>query len=165
MLIWAYFVAIINPKANQDIKMNQQEQQDIILAEDDNDDVLIFEMALREVDVPVDMRHAANGEVLFDLLEERIPDTLFLDIHMPCKDGIACIVEIRKDRKYDSLPVIMYTSNVTEKTIEKAYRSGANMYVTKTETIKQLAQKLKTVFAIDWKNYMHYPPLQHFVIH
>lgn len=142
----------------------KQQVQDIILAEDDLDDVLIFEMALKESDVSVDMRHAPNGDVLFELLENKTPDTLFLDIHMPCKDGLSCIVEIRKDRKYDRLPIIMYTSSTAEKNVEKAYRSGANLYVTKTETIKQLSQKLKTVFSIDWKNFMHYPPLDHFVI-
>lgn len=141
-----------------------QKEQDIILAEDDLDDVLVFEMALKEIDVPVDMRHAQNGNVLFELLEERIPDTLFLDVHMPCKDGISCITEIRKDRKYDRLPVIMYTSSGNEKTVEQAYRNGANLFITKTDTIRQLSTKLKTVFSIDWKNYMHYPPLDHFVI-
>jgi CheY-like chemotaxis protein len=142
----------------------QQQTQDIILAEDDLDDVLIFEMALKEAEIPVDMRHAVNGEVLFELLEESIPDTLFLDIHMPCRDGLSCIAELRKDRKYDRLPIIMITSNNTDRAIERAYRSGANLYLTKAETIKQLAQKLKTVFSIDWKNFMHYPPLDNFVI-
>jgi CheY-like chemotaxis protein len=144
--------------------MMDQNKQDVILAEDDLDDVLVFEMALKEIDLPVDVRHAHNGDVLFELLEQQVPDTLFLDIHMPCKDGLSCIVEIRKDRRYDRLPVIMYTASTTDRNVERAYRSGANLYITKTDTIKQLANKLRTVFSIDWKNYMHYPPLQHFVI-
>ncbi len=110
------------------------------------------------------MRHAENGDVLFVLLKDRIPYILFLDIHMPCKDGIACIIEIRKNRQYDKLPVIMYTSRVHDKVIEDCFRNGANMYVTKTDTLAALVTKLRKVFAIDWDGYLHYPPEHHFVV-
>lgn len=140
------------------------DEKDILLAEDDLDDVEIFETALQEVGQPYIMRNAKNGDVLFVLLKDKIPYLLFLDIHMPCKDGMACIVEIRKNREYDKLPVIMYTSMFTEKIIEESYRNGANLYITKTNTIQDLVNKLKKVFSIDWNDYLHFPPREQFVI-
>lgn len=140
------------------------DEKDILLAEDDLDDVEIFETALQEVGQPYIMRNAKNGDVLFVLLKDKIPYLLFLDIHMPCKDGMACIVEIRKNREYDKLPVIMYTSMFTEKIIEESYRNGANLYITKTNTIQDLVTKLKKVFSIDWNDYLHFPPREQFVI-
>lgn len=139
-------------------------KDDILLAEDDMEDVVFFELALKELKVPYLMRHAKNGEVLFVLLKDKTPYILFLDIHMPCKDGISCITEIRKNREYDNMPVIMYTSNLSKKIIEDCYRSGANLYITKTNTFTELTEKLKKVFAIDWSDYMHYPPQNQFVL-
>ncbi len=141
----------------------------ILLAEDDQDDVVIFELAINEVNkeyrLPVYMRHAKDGEILFVLLKENVPDILFLDINLPCRDGLSCIREIRKNKEYDGLPVIMYTAHKQEAKIEDAFRNGANYYVVKSNTIPELAEKLKKICSIDWKTYMHYPPRDQFVLH
>ncbi len=89
--------------------------KDIILAEDDSDDVEIFDLGLKGLNFPYLLRHAENGDVLFIMLKDKVPYILFLDIHMPCKDGIACIAEIRRNREYDKMPVIMYSSEISEK--------------------------------------------------
>lgn len=141
----------------------------ILLAEDDQDDVVIFELAINEINkeyrLPVYMRHAKDGEILFVLLKENVPDILFLDINLPCRDGLSCIREIRKNKEYDGLPVIMYTAHKQDTKIEDAFRNGANYYVVKSNTIPELAEKLKKICSIDWKTYMHYPPRDQFVLH
>ncbi|HXS37839.1 MAG TPA: response regulator [Flavipsychrobacter sp.] len=140
------------------------QEKDILLAEDDKDDVEIFEMALNTLDIPHVLRNAVNGDVLFVLLKEKIPYILFLDIHMPCKDGIACISEIRRNREYDSMPVIMYTSLLTEKHVEESYRNGANMFLEKTNTFDELVGKLKKIFDINWTEYLHFPPRNNYIL-
>ena len=144
--------------------MDVNKEKDILLAEDDNDDVLIFDLAMQQTDIAYTMRHAENGDMLFVLLKEQIPYILFLDIQMPCKDGLACIGEIRKNKSYDNLPVIMYTSNMSNKIMEECFRTGANFYMTKTTTLNSLVEKLKKIFAIDWSDYLHYPPQNQFVL-
>ena len=139
-------------------------KKDILLAEDDLDDALIFEMALKNLNIPYDLRNAENGDMLFVMLKDRIPYILFLDIHMPCKDGVACISEIRKNRDYDNLPIIMYTSNLSKKIVEECFRNGANLYLAKSESLSQITGKLRKVFSIDWDDYMHYPPRDHFML-
>jgi CheY-like chemotaxis protein len=134
------------------------------LAEDDIDDVLVFELALKKLNITYQLRHADNGDVLFVLLKDRVPYILFLDIHMPCKDGVSCIVDIRKNRDYDKLPIVMYTSNLSDKIIDECFRNGANLYLAKTSTFAELTKKLEKVFAIDWTDYLHYPPQHQFVL-
>ena len=141
-----------------------QPENDILLAEDDIEDADIFSVAMNELKCPYTLRHAKNGDVLFVLLKERMPYILFLDIDMPCKNGIACIVEIRKNKAYDKLPIVMYTSHLAEQIIEESFRCGANMYLTKTGTFSELTEKLRKVFYIDWANYLHYPPREQFVL-
>ncbi|MCE3283402.1 MAG: response regulator, partial [Chitinophagaceae bacterium] len=85
------------------------ERKDVMLAEDDHDDVVIFVTALNDTKIPCDFRHAKDGEALFVELKKAVPNLLFLDIQMPCKDGLSCILEIRKNRKYDRMPVVMFT--------------------------------------------------------
>lgn len=137
---------------------------DVIYADDDKDDFLFFTMALEEIAVNVKLRHASDGDELFELLQQQVPDILFLDIYMPCKDGITCLKEIRQDSRYDSMPVVMLTGSRAENLIERAYRLSANFYVKKTETITDLAAKLKNIFSLDWNTRMHYPALREFVL-
>jgi CheY-like chemotaxis protein len=131
--------------------LNQVGIEDIILADDDADDVLIFTLALEQLAVTVKLRHVEDGEKLFDLLREQIPDILFLDIHMPCKDGLACIQEIRRDRRYDQMPVIMLTSLNSPYYVDQTFRLGANLFVDKQGTIANLAAKINSIFSIEWK--------------
>jgi DNA-binding response OmpR family regulator len=136
----------------------------VVLAEDDLDDALIFRLALNKLPFAVELRHAEDGDKLFILLKQLIPDIIFLDINMPCKNGIACIVEIRQNHEFDNVPVIMYTSIKNLKHINDSYSSGANFYLIKANSIQELAERLKKIFSIDWKTYMYYPPKSEFII-
>jgi CheY-like chemotaxis protein len=140
------------------------QEKNVLLAEDDYDDVLIFELALNKVPILVKLRHAKDGEMLFELLRQQIPDIIFLDIQMPCRDGIACIVEIRRNSEYNNVPVIMYTSMKQVKLIDEAYSNGANFYLLKGSSIHELAEKLQKIFSIDWKNFIYYPPKSEFML-
>jgi DNA-binding NarL/FixJ family response regulator len=137
---------------------------DLLLAEDDKDDVEIFEMALRQAEVPHILRHAEDGKRLFVLLKEKTPYILFLDIRMPCEDGISCIIAIRKNRDYDQLPVIMYSSSSYPKYVEDAYRNGANYFMVKPHDLESIVANLRRIFAINWDEYQHFPVRDEFLI-
>jgi CheY-like chemotaxis protein len=146
--------------------MIKQEENswDVVLAEDDKDDVLIFELAVERARILINLRHAVDGDELFRLLKESIPDIIFLDINMPCKDGITCIAEIRQNPEYNHVPVIMYTSYNHSQRVEAAYKNGANFYLLKNESIVELAENLKRIFTVEWKRYMYYPPINQFIV-
>jgi DNA-binding response OmpR family regulator len=136
----------------------------IILADDDTDEAVIFELALKKLPARFVLRHALTGEKLMLLLQEGIPDILFLDIYMPGRDGLFSIAEIRKDSRYDGMPIIMYTSDKSERHIEQTYRNGANFCVEKPGSITELAEKLRHIFSFDWKTQMVYPEKADYVI-
>jgi CheY-like chemotaxis protein len=128
------------------------ETVEILLAEDDHEDVLIFQIALAEIEIPHTLRVANDGDKLFILLEEKIPEILFLDINIPCKDGITCLNAIRGHEDYKHLPIIMYTSNIFGSKIDQCFENGANLYLNKSYTVNELTTKLTHVFAINWKD-------------
>jgi CheY-like chemotaxis protein len=136
----------------------------VMIAEDDDDDFYIFSVALEELSITIVLSRAENGNILIRLLNDKIPDILFLDLMMPGKDGRECLKEIRANHRYDALPVIVYTSLKDMKEIEFCYREGANLYVIKSTGYGDLKTILERILVIDWKKIMYYPPLSQFVV-
>lgn len=143
---------------------NLNKEHDVLLADDDRDDADIFGWALKEAQVPHILRHAQDGNHLFVLLKEKVPYILFLDIMMPGKDGISCIMEIRKNPDYDGLPVIMYSSYAHEEHIDQSYRNSANFFLVKPWKISDTVMHLKRIFNIDWRSLVHFPVRSEFVL-
>jgi CheY-like chemotaxis protein len=146
--------------------MSLEEEVDryVMLAEDDDDDYYMFSLAIKEVPIKVLLTRAEDGEKLMRLLDEKTPDILFLDLLMPCKDGQECLQEIRAIKKYDNLPIIVYTSMEDLRTIEFCYRQGANLYALKPISFQELSGLLERLLLMDWKKVLYYPTLSQFVV-
>ena len=69
----------------------------IVLAEDNLEHCFFFKKCLKEVRPEIQFTEVVDGEKLMALLERYQPDLLFLDLSMPCKNGIQCIQEIREN--------------------------------------------------------------------
>lgn len=136
----------------------------ILLAEDDDDDYYVFSLAVEEVPYTVILSRAENGEILMKLLDEKVPDILFLDLLMPCQDGRQCLRAIRSNQKFDDLPVIIYSSLNDLVNIEYCYREGSNLFVIKPTTISELKDLLERILSIDWKKTLYYPTKAKFVL-
>jgi CheY-like chemotaxis protein len=139
------------------------DSKNVLIAEDDHDDFEMFSLAIQELSISVVIRRAENGDLLMEILETNIPDILFLDISLPCKDGKQCLREIRANHKFDLLPIIMYTSFNDPRSIEFTFREGANVFIIKPSSYKDLRDILKNIFAIEWKKSMYYPALPDFI--
>jgi CheY-like chemotaxis protein len=144
--------------------LTEEKKTHILLGEDDNEDILFFELAVRLLPVAVLLTTAENGEKLMEMLEKIFPDIIFLDINMPCKTGRECLREIRANKKYDNIPIIMYTSYQNEENIEDCFRKGANLYLVKPNNIRELVDRIGMILSIDWKSYSYFPQKDKFVI-
>ncbi len=65
-------------------------------------------------------------------------DVALLDIMMPNMNGYELLAEMRKRPEYKSLPVIMITAKDGDSEILEGYQAGADYYITKPFTAKQL---------------------------
>ena len=125
--------------------------ENIWLADDDRDDCELFEDVLKQILPTVTLTIIPNGEVLMDLLDkEKKPDLLFLDINMPCKDGLDCLVEIRAKRRLCRLPVIIFSSSPDSKFIDASYGYGANLYYRKPSGFSELIAGLSNLLSMNW---------------
>jgi PleD family two-component response regulator len=71
---------------------------------------------------------------------------------------------IRANKRYDSVPVIVYTSLKDLESVEYCYREGSNLYVMKPDSFADLKTILERVLAIDWRKTLYYPPRKEFVV-
>ena len=106
----------------------------IILAEDDFDDRLLFEEAIEELPVSVQLNTFNNGDELMEWLNRKItklPDVLFLDLNMPRKNGFATLGEIKRDPKFQDLPVIIFSTATNKEMINQVFKDAAHYYIRK----------------------------------
>jgi response regulator RpfG family c-di-GMP phosphodiesterase len=142
----------------------EEHVQNVLLAEDDDDDYELFLEVIKDLSLQVFLTRAENGDVLMRILHEKVPDMLFLDIMMPCKNGKDCLLEIRTHKKFDNLPIIVYTSLRDFDTVEFCYRRGTNLFVYKPYSYAELVNIIEKIFAINWKEMRYYPKLSNFVL-
>ncbi|MFY0481079.1 response regulator [Flavobacterium sp. PLA-1-15] len=126
----------------------------IVLADDDLDDCEMFDLALREVNTNFTLEIFNDGKDLLNYLhtiESDLPHLVFLDLNMPFVNGFQTLTEIRRNEKTKDLSVAIYSTSSSEKDIEEALVSGANIYITKPTSFSMLEQILKRVLEMNWQ--------------
>ena len=106
----------------------------IMIVDDDADDREIFIEALKEVDPSIKCLICFDGEDALQYIKSRnavIPDMIFLDLNMPRLNGMQCLAEIRKMKKLDHIPIVIYSTNNNDTQKSRAIREGAAYYITK----------------------------------
>lgn len=126
--------------------------RNIILAEDDIDDQNIFQIALQEVSPDINLDFASNGKQLLELLKQEKPDLLFLDLDMPYKNGLECLVEIRNNEQLSHLPVIVFSSTTKQSNIQTAYEMGAHLFFIKPPVYKDYLSSIKAILHLNWRS-------------
>lgn len=106
----------------------------ILLADDDEDDCMFFKDVLDELSIEVILNVVVNGVALMHYLENNLlnlPNVLFLDLNIPRKSGIECLLEIKQHEKLKHLPVIIYSTSANPEIIDLLYTKGAQYYICK----------------------------------
>lgn len=131
---------------------------EILLAEDDSDDRNFFKEALSEAAIPSELKTFENGEKLTDYLSlvknPPPPDIIFLDINMPVKNGKDCLKEIRGNKEFKDIPVVMFSTSSYHRDIEETYSEGANLYILKSEFFDNEVKLLNELFSDNWETHL-----------
>lgn len=131
--------------------MKQYSIQNILLADDDRDHVQLFRHILLQEFPSVNISVVNDGEALIHFLHLHPVDLLFLDLHMPMRNGYECLGEIRKDQSLRNLPVIVYSSSAHLSDIERSFLNHADFYLVKPFLSEHLKKALKMILTINWK--------------
>jgi CheY-like chemotaxis protein len=120
------------------------------LVDDDVDDRFIFKEALEHINESIIFVSAYDGTDALDQLNSNnftTPDIIFLDLNMPRLNGKELLVAIKKMKGYQNVPVIVYSTSSSPVDINKCMELGADGYMIKHNSFKQLCNDLKEVLS------------------
>ena len=120
----------------------------ILFVDDDPDDYDIFCDALKTAKPKSKCLHVEDGQAAIDFLNDRIstlPDYIFLDINMPIMGGKECLMKIKQNPKLKMIPVFMYSTTTSPIEINECKKLGAQDFIVKPATFRNLVNTLKEV--------------------
>ena len=136
----------------------------VLLVEDNPVDVMVTREAFGEGKVANHLSAVADGvEALAYLRREGAysnaprPDLILLDLNLPRKDGRELLAEIKQDRNFKHIPVIVLTTSQDERDIRTTYDLHANCFVTKPVTLNDFVAVLKAIEGF-WFQLVKLPP-------
>ncbi|WP_461204491.1 response regulator [Clostridium sp. DL1XJH146] len=92
-----------------------------------------------------DVVSCGDGKEAFGIVKDFSPDLILLDVMLPGMDGYKVCKEIRKDSSITTLPIIMITAKGEESDKIHGLEIGADDYITKPFSVKELIARVKAV--------------------
>ena len=107
---------------------------DILLAEDNLEEATLTIRTLKKNNLVTNVLHLRDGDEVIRYIRSNPvhkPKLVLLDLKMPKVDGIQALKEIKSDKDWKFIPVVMLTSSKEEKDIVDSYALGINAYIVK----------------------------------
>ncbi len=133
-------------------------EKKFLLIEDDQDHAELITDVLKEdnaTDIKIEVILKKDGQEAMDYFQNGSIDCdgddavkseislVILDLNLPKIDGMEVLKFIKKNSKYSSIPVIILSTSPDQKTIDEAYKNGANGYFVKPSTYDDFVEKIK----------------------
>lgn len=113
---------------------------DILIVDDDASTLRLIEAFVRQAGHHV--RSANNGRDGLNAAIQQHPDLILLDREMPELDGIETCRRLRRDPRFDDVPVVFLTGLTASDEIVKGFAAGGIDYITKPVSRTELAARL-----------------------
>lgn len=92
-----------------------------------------------------DFIEAGNIDEAYDALRSRTPDVILLDWMLPGLSGVDLARRLKRDPKTSGIPIIMLTAKGEERDKVKGLDSGADDYITKPFSTRELLARIRAV--------------------
>ncbi|MDP1650651.1 MAG: response regulator [Rubrivivax sp.] len=113
----------------------------ILIADDEPNILISLEFLMKREGYEVHL--ARDGQEALDALRREHPRLLLLDVMMPNKTGFEVCQEARNDDSIRSTLILMLTAKGRETDIVKGLAMGADAYMTKPFSTRELVQKVR----------------------
>lgn len=120
----------------------------VLFVDDDVEDREFFIDALSYVNAEINCQLAKNCDHAFSILQEaeRLPEYIFLDIHMPQMDGKHCLSKFKQQERFKNIRIVMYSSISDQRLMEEYKNLGATYFLVKPSSFKDLCDSLSVLF-------------------
>lgn len=117
----------------------------ILIADDEPNIVTSLEFLMRAAGFAV--RSVADGEQALAAIAEDRPDLVLLDVMMPRINGYEVCQRIREQPALAGLKIVMLTAKGREVEASKGLALGADLYVTKPFSTRELVEQVRALLA------------------
>ncbi len=133
------------------MKENLKEEK-ILLVEDDPDHAELIVEVLETENVQKEIVLLKDGLEALNYFQEygdngaqiRI-NLVILDLNLPKVHGMEVLKFLKQNSMYSSIPVVILSTSSDEKTIEDAYKNGADNYIAKPILYEDFVEKVKAL--------------------
>ncbi len=117
----------------------------IIVADDDEDilDLVVFKLTQAGYEV----HGVADGVAALAAIEADPPRLAILDVMMPGLSGIDVLRKVRANEATSDLDIILLTARSSDSDVDAGYATGANDYVIKPFSPRELLHRVNTLLA------------------
>ena len=129
----------------------------ILLIEDDPAQQRLIQEALHETSQDVRIVAARTGTEALALMQRERPNFILLDLSLPGLDGREVLQTLKRDRRLNYIPIVIFTASDAEQDVVSAYSAGANCYIRKPIGFDALVQCLADVLKF-WTQTAVLPP-------
>ncbi|MGR3662249.1 MAG: phosphate regulon transcriptional regulator PhoB [Paracoccaceae bacterium] len=88
---------------------------------------------------------ATDGEAGVELARTELPDVILLDWMLPKLPGVEVCRQLRRNKSTREIPIIMLTARSEERDIVRGMDTGADDYITKPYSVKELLARVRAV--------------------
>jgi DNA-binding response OmpR family regulator len=117
----------------------------ILVADDEPNIVAALEFLLRQNGYEVQV--ARNGEEALRLVAGGPPDLVLLDVMMPLKSGYEVARAIRERPEWSGVRIVMLSAKGRELEVGKGLAAGADLYITKPFSTRELVARINGLLA------------------
>lgn len=91
-----------------------------------------------------ELLEAENGSAALEVMAKEYQEIelILLDWNMPIMNGFETLIALKKDSRYQSIPVMMVTTEGEKKNIVEAVKAGAKHYLVKPFTPEDLLARM-----------------------
>lgn len=113
----------------------------VLIIDDSRTMRMIIGRALKQLGFEI--LEAVNGlDGMEKIRESGALDLLIVDWNMPEMNGLEFVIALRGDKSFDSLPIMMITTEMEVANVQKALAAGANEYIMKPFTTESIKEKI-----------------------
>lgn len=116
----------------------------ILLGEDDVDDEELLREVFSTIDTSLSLLFINNGRKLVEAIrameDRHLPCLIVLDYNMPEYNGADILQELKKERRYDHIPKIIWSTSGSDTYKNLCLSLGASDYLIKPASVKGLAE-------------------------
>jgi two-component system alkaline phosphatase synthesis response regulator PhoP len=117
----------------------------VLIVDDEPNIVISLEFLMNQSGYEVGI--ARDGEEALAQMTAFQPDLVLLDVMLPLRSGFEVCQQIRENRAWDRVKVLMLSAKGRDVEVSKGLALGADAYITKPFSTKELVEQVRSLLA------------------